>query len=78
MINSRTPAFGGISLALRGSGAVGAAFGAPVGAPTVPIWETAAFGGGERTRYRQNLGRRGRPSRGVGLAYAAFGSDKKM
>ena len=31
------PAFGGFSLALRGSGAVGA-----------PIWETAAFGGGER------------------------------
>ena len=23
------------------------AFGAPVGAPAAPIWETAAFGGGE-------------------------------
>ena len=41
--NSRTPAFGGISLALRGRGA----FGAPVRAPVAPIWATAAFGGGK-------------------------------
>ena len=40
--------FGGISLTLRGSGAAGTTFGAPIGAPPVPIWETAAFGGGER------------------------------
>jgi len=26
------------------------AFGAPVGAPTVLIWETAALGGGERKK----------------------------
>ena len=47
-IDSRTPAFGGISLALRGNGA----FGAPVG-------ETAAFGGGERrekNKKNKNLG----------------------
>ena len=42
--NSRTPAFGGISLALRGRGG----FGAPVRAPAAPILETATFGGGER------------------------------
>ena len=39
-----TPAVGGISLALRRRGA----FGAPVRAPAVPIWATAAFGGGEK------------------------------
>ena len=38
------PAFGGISLALRGSGALGA----PVEAPPMLIWETAALGGGEK------------------------------
>ena len=49
------------------------AFGAPVGAPLAPIWETAAFGGGERTKII--LGRRGRP--GGGSAYTAFGGEKK-
>ena len=49
-INTREiPAFGGISLALRGSGA----FGALIGAPPAPIWETAAFGGGERSGRRR-------------------------
>ena len=41
MINSRTPASGGISLALRGRGAIGATFGGgestnKIGAPSVP------------------------------------------
>ena len=45
---SRTPAFGGISLALRGLGALGA----PVRAPAAPIWATAAFGGGERKKIK--------------------------
>ena len=62
------------------------AFGAPVGVPAVPIWETAAFGGGERsnklkliwgTTGAPYLGNRGRPGRGVSLAYAAFGGDEK-
>ena len=48
------PAFGGISLALRGSDASGA----PVGAPPAPIWETVAFGGGEKNK---KIGRHGRP-----------------
>ena len=48
------PAFGGISLALRGSGALGTTF----GAPAVPISETAAEGGGERKKIK--LGRHGR------------------
>ena len=68
------PAFGGISLALRGGGALGV----PVRAPESPIWGTAAFGGGERNKKKkQNLGHHGRPGRGVSLAYAAFGGDKK-
>ena len=46
IITRKTPTFGGISLALRGSGA----FGAPVGALPVPILETAAEGGGKRTK----------------------------
>ena len=44
IITREIPAFGGTSLSLRGSGT----FGAPVGAVAAPIWETAAFGGGER------------------------------
>ena len=52
LFNTREiPAFGGISLALRGS----STFGAPVGVPAVPIWETAAFGGGERIETKQNI-----------------------
>ena len=49
-----------------------------------PIWETAAFGGGEReytnlgTMGAPYLGRQGRPGRGVSLAYAAFGGVKKI
>ena len=49
------PAFGGISLALRWSGAFGATFGhlhTPVGAPQAPIWETTGIGGGKR--YEKN------------------------
>ena len=49
------PAFVGISLALQESGA----FGATVGVPLAPIWETAANGGGERKR--KKLGCYGRP-----------------
>ena len=64
ILNSQTPAFGGISLALRGRGA----FGAPVRAPVAPIWATAAFGGCERKKKNW----------GVSLAYAVFGGDKKM
>ena len=71
LFNTREiPAFGGISLALRGS----STFGAPVGVPAVPIWETAAFGSGGRKK--KNLGRQGRPGRGVSLAYATFVGDK--
>ena len=71
---SLTPAFGAISLGLRGSGT----FGVPVGVPAAPIWETAAFGGGERNVSKQkNWDARGRPGWGVSLAYAAFGGDKK-
>ena len=50
-IYSRTPAFGGISLALRGRGA----FGAPVRAPAALIWTTAASGGGERKRKKKTI-----------------------
>ena len=48
-----TPAFGEISFALRGRGAVGANFGRlwrPVGAPPTPILETAALGGDKRKK----------------------------
>ena len=45
-----TPAFGGISLALRGSGAPSALF----GAPWALIWEVVSFGGGERMK--KNVG----------------------
>ena len=48
---SRTPAFGGIALALRGRGA----FGASVRVPAAPIWGTAAFGGGE-TKKKKRIG----------------------
>ena len=42
LTNTReTPAFGGISLDLRESGA----FCAPVGSPPTPVWETVAFDG---------------------------------
>ena len=51
------------------------AFGAPVRVPAVHIWATAAFVGGER-KEKEKLECHGRPSRGVGLAYAAFGGDK--
>ena len=63
------PAFGGISLALRESGASGATF----GRLRRPRWETAAFGGGERKK-KINKKNWGAP---VGpLAYAAFGGEK--
>ena len=62
-ITRETPALGGISLALRGSSAYGATF----GAPPVPIWKTAAFGGSERKEYI--LGRHG---------YLTRGDDKKI
>ena len=61
-ITREIPACGGISLALRGSGAFGATF----GVPAAPIWETAAFGGGESLKNKK-LGRLGRPGRGVSL-----------
>ena len=51
-----TSASGGISLTLRGSGAVGAAF----EAPSTPIWETATFGGGKGIII--HLGRREGPT----------------
>ena len=37
--------------------------GVPVEVPVAPIWETAAFGGGERmeTKQKKNLGRHERP-----------------
>ena len=68
-INCETPDLGGISLALRGSGAFGTTFGrlrrlrwsssgAPVGAPQAPILETAAFGGGKSNEKIKNLGQK--------------------
>ena len=63
------PTFGGISLALRGSGASGATFGRlqrPRWGTSAPIWETAAFGDGERDK--KKIGE---------SAYAAFGGDEK-
>ena len=52
IISSRTPALGGISLALRGNGAPGAALRAPsaprLGRPGRPF--CAAFGGGKRKK----------------------------
>ena len=44
-------------------------------APSAPIWETTAFGGGKRIKKKKNWGAGGAP---VGpSAYAAFGSEKK-
>ena len=64
------PPSAGFPTALRGSGAVSAA----VGVPLVPMWETAAFGGGERIK-KENWGATGAP---VGAsAYTAFGGDTK-
>ena len=60
--NTRTPAFGGISLALRGNGASGAAFRAPsaprLGCMGRPFCD--AFGGGKRIE-KKKLGRPWRP-----------------
>ena len=50
------PAFGGIFLALRGSGG----FGATLGVPSAPTRETAAFGGDKKI-IQEKLGRPRRP-----------------
>ena len=49
----QTPAFGRISLS-DASGATFRRLQGPVEAPTAPIWETAAFGGGERNGLNNN------------------------
>ena len=66
------PALGGISLALRGSGACGATFG-----------EAAAFGGGERTKSlikknKKNRGATGAPRLGRQLTPPWAAKKKKF
>ena len=68
-ITREIPAFAGISFALRWSGAFGATF----GVPAAPIWNTAAFGAGEREKKNNNN------IWGAGAsAYATFGGDKNI
>ena len=50
---------GGVAPAAPPLGAIGA----PVGAPAAPIWEIAAFGGGER-RMKKKFGAPGAPRSG--------------
>ena len=74
-VNSRTPAFAGISLALQGRGAFGATFGGLWCHLWVPLAPPLGAFGAMDAPY---LGRWRRPGRGVSLAYAALGGDKKM
>ena len=72
IINTReTRAFGGISLALRGTGASGV--------PSVPIWETTAFDGG-KIKIKKTFGSPGAPHKGLRIQppSAAFNQIKKL
>ena len=57
-----TPAFGGISLVLRGSGASDAAF----VAPSAARWENATFGGGKRYEMKNKIKTWGAPGAPLG------------